>query len=172
IYRIPGYLGAHVGGLDEVQAKQAQKPREAGRLHFASLIEVVENAARLRVQPDVPAPVIVCNGALRHDGDVDGEKMGDPALQDPAQTIDCGLPPVQADGGIEALVAVPVAGGIVAREHVELDRTRRCLLLPQQLAETAEAAALRIALHDLVVRRHERAVLADTDLLASEQYFG
>src|SRR5206468_6147047 len=72
----------------------------------------------------------------------------------------------------EALVAVPVAGGIVAREHVELDRTRRCLLLPQQLAETAEAAALRIALHDLVVRRHERAVLADTDLLASEQYFG
>ena len=70
------------------------------------------------------------------------------------------------------LVALPVRRGVLAVEHIEVDRSQRHPVPREQFAERAERAAFRIRLDGQLVGRHHGAVVGDGDLLRPEQHLG
>ncbi len=113
IHRPTGDRRPHVGGIRELEAEQAEQPPHPLIVDVDTIVQVVQHAARLGVEPHVPHPLVVVDAALRHDAHVDGEEVRDPLLEHAAQRLERRLAAVQADRQVVALVAVPVVVGVL-----------------------------------------------------------
>ena len=119
----------------------------------------------------MPYPVCVVDFPLRADRDLDREKMRDPALQHTTERIERPPATVQAHRKVEALIPAPIGRGIVLRQHIQFDGSRRRALLREELAQAAETAGRRIHVDGLQIGGHHRAVGKDAHPLRSEEHF-
>ena len=108
-------------GFANVELEQAQEPLHPRVVDVDAIVQVVEQRARLGVEPDVPDPALVVDLALRADRDGHAQHVRDPFLQHAAERVERRPPAVQADREIVPLVAVPV-GRRVARRRACRDR--------------------------------------------------
>ncbi len=74
---------SHVAGIRERQLEQAKQPPHPLVVDLGAIVQVVEQRARLGVEPDVPHPAPVVDLALRTDRD--GRRRGNARSTSPAR---------------------------------------------------------------------------------------
>ncbi len=171
IDRAAGDGGKHVARLRKGELEQAQQSLHALVGDFDAIVQIVEQRARLGIEPDVPDPARILDLGTWPDRHLGPEKMRDPALQQPAQPFERAPSAVQVHGEVVLIVPIPVGRGVVLRQHVEVDSSSRGTILRQQLTQAAEAAGGGVPFHGLDIGGHHCTVSQHAHALRTEEHF-
>ena len=169
---LPRHLSQHVSRVDERQAEQAHQTPHAVFIDLDPGEHVVQNAAGLRIQPDMPDPVIVRDLAVDLDAHRQLQEMRNPALQHAAQGIQRRLAMVEPQHQIKVFAARPIDLLVVLAQHIKVNTALRHAALLEQLADQINTAGDGLALDGFVIGRHDRTVFEEGDFLGPKQHLG
>ncbi len=111
--RSPRHLGQHVARVDERQAEPAHQTSHAVFVDLGPGVQVVQNAAGLRIQPDMPDPLLVHDLTVGLDAHRQLQEMRNPALQHAAQGIQRRLAMVEPQHQIKMFAARPSSAALI-----------------------------------------------------------
>src|SRR5688572_8455567 len=169
IHGAAAHLGAHRAHVGELEREKREDIAHPSLLDLASAPELVQDLARLGVEPDVPCPALfvdLADGRYAHLG---FQKMENPRLDHAAQRIERRTAVSEADHRVVARFALPVERGVVAVEQVEIGRRELALRLDDEAADRAVAVAARVHLDRLEVSEQHVALLDGGFLVAEEE---
>src|SRR5207302_6595004 len=133
--------------------------------------QLVQDAGRLRVEPDVPGPMGLVDAAHRLDQGFDAEERSYPGLHDATECLERRAAVGDAHHRVVARFALPVERGVGTVQNVELNGAERALRLDDQAPYAAEARSGGVRLDRLGIGEQQVAV-AQRRLLLAEKKLG
>src|SRR5688572_17416423 len=165
-------VGAHRALLLELEREEREDVAHPSLLDLASRPQLVQDRRRFRVEAHVPCPARFFDLADRLHPHPGLQKMKNPGLDHPAQSIQSGTTVGNTDHRVVARFALPVKRGVVAIEHVEIGAGELALRLDDEAADGAVAVAARMHLDGLEIGEQHMAVLDGRFLFAEEKLAG